>query len=156
KAAHPTWDYHQLIDQLKNTVYKDPNNADFNLVGWKGRLDLGALLGAPPPADTTPPAVISAVASGPAAGQVNTLTFTFSEGVSFDASNIYSFPGPNGAVADPGYVVSGSGTTWSVTFATQTTPGAYQMEIRGVTDLSPNKNALTSYTATFSVGSQFV
>src|SRR5579885_781198 len=156
KAEHPDWDYHQLINQLKNTVTKDSSNSDFNLVAWGGRLNLAALVGNAPPADTTPPTVLSAAPSGPAAGQVNQLTFTFSEAVrALTAANIRSFTGPTGAdLRGQIQSVTGSGTTWTITFANQTAAGNYQLVLTGVTDLAGNRMA-QDYAAGFSVGGSF-
>jgi subtilisin family serine protease/subtilisin-like proprotein convertase family protein len=147
-SAHPEWTAAQVIDSLLDTA--DPVAALAGRTVTGGRLNLNDAvrldLGEPPPppADTTGPRVVSALASG--AASASSVRLTFSEAIdpaSFDAFDITGFIGPAGSVAVLGVapVIGSAGTQFDVTFATQSTPGVYSYSV-GPQILDASGNAM--------------
>jgi serine protease len=145
-SANPSLSYSQVIDRLYSSA--DVITGLNGLVAGSRRLNVGRAIGTPtPPTDTTPPTVAALTFNGTTS--ITSATITFSEAINastFTAADV-RFTAPNGSlIAITG--VSGSGTTYTVSFASQTAPGTYTMVVGpSITDLAGN--AMTaSFTAT--------
>jgi subtilisin family serine protease/subtilisin-like proprotein convertase family protein len=131
-SAEPGMTYGQVISRIKSSV--DVLSSLTGRVATGGRLNVAKALGAAAP-DTSGPRVVSAVPNG--VTSVSRVRVTFSEAITaatFTAADVANFSGPQGAIAVGGIqVVAGTNNTqFDVTFASQTTVGAYQF------DLGPN------------------
>jgi subtilisin family serine protease len=149
KSEHPDWNYHQLIERLKDTVDKLPQ---YSNVAWGGRLDLAAAIGTPPPVTppVTPPmsagplAITGITPSGPAAGQVNQVLVTFNASINPNtlppsAVTLY-LPSHAAVTVTSVTAVPGSNNRqFVVSFPTESAPGAYHLMIASsVLDVSGN------------------
>jgi subtilisin-like proprotein convertase family protein len=129
-AANPTLTYRDVIDKVLNSV--DKLSTLTGKVATGGRLNVAKALGAGAGPDVSGPRVVSSVWSGTGNG-VSQVQFTFSESIAastFTKADVTSFTGPGGAsLLSRITSVSGSGTTWTVTFSSQTIAGTYSMTI---------------------------
>jgi len=129
-SAEPTLSYSQVIARIKSSV--DPLASLSGKVASGGRLNVYKALQAGGGADTSGPQVTAAVPNGTTS--VSGVRVTFSEAIdpaTFTSADITHFTGPQGAVAVTGVqAVAGSiNTQFDISFAPQTTPGAYQFDL---------------------------
>ncbi len=101
-----------------------------------------------------PTHVVSSKGSGPSAYSLSTIQVTFNQGVnpsSFTAGDL-GLVGPNGSVSITGVAVvpSTNNCTFTITFATQTSPGTYTLYV-GTNAKDVSGNAIGSYSGQFSL-----
>ena len=125
---HPNWTYSQVIARVLSTTDKVPGLQGVASTG--GVVDAFAAVGAAT-AQATPPIVINASASGPAANSLSTIQVTFDQAINpatFTSSDItlYAPGGKTVAVAAVKATAGSGNRTFSITFATQTAPGVLQ------------------------------
>ena len=151
-SEHPGWTYTQVINQVLSTVTKEPSLS--GKVASGGVLNAAAAVANVQTA-STPPGVVSATASGPAANTLSTIQVTFDRAISlssFNTSNVTlltSF-GKTIAITKVTVVANTSDRTFNITFATQNTPGNYTVYIgSNATDLAGNH--VTRYSNTFKI-----
>lgn len=168
RGLHPDWTYQQVIDQVLNSVDSVPGLAGRTATG--GRLNAARAVGA---RDSQGPYVLQSDPSGGVGGVVSSIRLTFQESIdptSFDAGDIASFVGPQGAIPVAGVaeVPNSLNRQFDVTFAPQAAFGTYTMVIGpSICDLAgnwmdQNQNGVGGevpgdrYTASFTIGDRRV
>ena len=149
-AEHPTWNYRQVINQVKSTVDVLPAFQGVTMTG--GRIDAAKAVGYTAPVVVVAPQVLGTVTAGPIQNTLNMVRITFSQPI--NAATLtptsMSLIGLNGAIPITGIqaVASSGGTQFDISFATQTAGGAYSFYV-GPTVRGTNGAALRPYWATF-------
>jgi serine protease len=148
--ANPSLSYSEVIQKLLQSVDPLASLAGRTVSG--GRLNLKKLLdlgggSPPPPADVTGARVTSGVFAGQQPNGFDRVRVTFNEAInaaSFTTGDIVSLTGPGGAITPTGVTpVAGSNTQFDVTFATQTTVGAYSIVLGpDILDTATSPNAM--------------
>jgi subtilisin family serine protease len=128
-SLHPTWSASQVISQVLSSADSLTSLTGKDVGGR--RLDLAKAVGAST-ADSVGPRVVSMTANGTGLQPATSVRVTFSEAIdpnTFTTADIVSFTRPGGTVTVTGIrAVAGSGNTqFDLTFASQTTPGTYQL-----------------------------
>lgn len=128
-SANPTLTYSQVISRILTSV--DPISGLVGKVATGGRLNVARALGTSAPGDVTGPSIASLTFNGTTS--ITSATIIFNEAINtttFTAADI-RFTGPTGATIPVVGVsaVSGSKTTFTVAFASQTAPGTYTMVV---------------------------
>ena len=125
---YPEWGYERVIDRLFATV--DPVSDLAGVTATGGRVNAASLL-AP---DVVAPTILDVAPAGAVSSTTDRMQVTFSEtidGVTFDASDIVSFTGPDGnvPVLNVQPVANSLGRAYEVVFQQQTTLGDYTMVV---------------------------
>ena len=165
RSLHPEWSYDTVVSQVLSTA--DPVSALAGKVLTGGRLNAAEAVGV-----GLAPYVVSHSPREYTAGPINSVEFTFSKPIqsgTFTTADIVSFTGPGGTGLRSAITgVSGSGTSFTVSFADQSALGGYSIVIGpGVLDLSNQpmdqdadgvggENPDDRYTATFQISQQSV
>jgi subtilisin family serine protease len=149
-SAHPSWTYLQVINQVESTVTKVSSLN--GKVATGGIVNAAAALGvSAQPSQTT---VVNSSASGPSANTLSTITLTFSRALSastFTAGDL-GLLGPAGHIAITGVapVAGTNNQTFTITFATQSTLGAYTLYV-GANALDVLGSPIAAYQAQFKI-----
>ena len=129
-SIHPEWTYKQVINQVLNTVHKIPSLAGKTTTG--GIVDAAAAVGSASVASKTLLHIVDSAGTGPTAYSLNQVTVRFDRSVASFPVSAATLTGPTGgAVRVTGAsAVAGSGNRiFVLSFATQTTPGAYKLHV---------------------------
>jgi subtilisin family serine protease/methionine-rich copper-binding protein CopC len=138
-SEHPTWNYTQVINQVLATVTKESSLS--GKVATAGILNVGAAVGSVNAASI--PAVTGVTLTQPNSSTITGATITFNQAMNVSTlnGNTVTIVGPNGKSypATKITAVAGSGNkSFTISFATLTTPGTYTVELSGSIRSSAN------------------